>query len=107
MKEGDGLKARSVFVCSGCGSSTVKWLGRCPECGEFGTMVEESLAPPPGPSAGKAPLRSVHHSPISLSSIEDGEDERHSTGMAELDRVLGGGHGAGFGGADRGRAGHG
>ncbi len=85
------MKARSVFVCSGCGSSAVKWLGRCPECGEFGTMVEESLAPPPGPSAGKAPLRSVHHSPISLSSIEDGEDERHSTGMAELDRVLGGG----------------
>ncbi len=85
------LKARSVFVCNECGSSAVKWLGRCPECGEFGTMQEEKVTPPPGAASRKGPLRSVRHEPLPLSALETGEEERRPTGLAELDRVLGGG----------------
>ncbi len=71
----------------------MKWLGRCPECGEFGTMVEEALGPPAGAgkNAGKASLRSIRHQPVSIASVEGGEEERRSTGLPELDRVLGGG----------------
>ncbi len=85
------MKPRSVFVCSECGGSAVKWLGRCPECGEYGTMQEERAAPPPGSPSGRAPLRSVRRDPLPLSSLEGGGEERRSTGLAELDRVLGGG----------------
>jgi DNA repair protein RadA/Sms len=75
-------------ACSACGYTTGKWLGRCPSCGEWGTLVEErALAPAPGvrgaPAQGRPLLRLVE--------VEATDAERIPTGVAELDRVLGGG----------------
>jgi DNA repair protein RadA/Sms len=75
-------------VCSECGTSTGRWLGRCPGCGEFGTMVAEVVVPRrarglAGGAAARPPLRLV--------DVVSEETERMSTGVPELDRVLGGG----------------
>jgi DNA repair protein RadA/Sms len=69
-------------VCSQCGTSAGRWLGRCPGCGEFGTMIAEA------PS--KQPLRAARP-PLRLVDVVVEEAERLSTGVPELDRVLGGG----------------
>jgi DNA repair protein RadA/Sms len=71
-------------VCTECGTSTGRWLGRCPGCGEFGTMVAE--APPPRAGAPRE-----RRTPLRLVEVEAEEAQRISTGVAELDRVLGGG----------------
>jgi DNA repair protein RadA/Sms len=76
--------AASVFSCPDCGYSSPKWLGRCPGCGEFGTLVEEAKFAVAGSSAAARPL-------LRLVDVEAEEAERISTGVAELDRVLGGG----------------
>jgi DNA repair protein RadA/Sms len=74
------------FACSECGQSTGRWLGRCPGCGSFGTLVEESA--PATTRGGKAvPARPL----LKLVEVEAEEAERISTGVSELDRVLGGG----------------
>jgi DNA repair protein RadA/Sms len=70
-------------VCSECGTSSGRWLGRCPGCGEFGTMVAEASAPRVRQQASKPTLRLV--------DVVAEESERISTGVPELDRVLGGG----------------
>src|SRR5438105_8110547 len=72
-------------VCTECGTSSGRWLGRCPGCGEFGTMAAEAPPPRGGPAAraGRAPLRLV--------DVVAEESDRIATRVAELDRVLGGG----------------
>jgi DNA repair protein RadA/Sms len=75
------------FACSECGQATGRWLGRCPGCGSFGTLVEESAPTPTkgkGKSAAPRPL-------LRLVEVEAEEAERMPTGVSELDRVLGGG----------------
>ena len=72
------------FACSECGQSTGRWLGRCPGCGSFGTLVDETAAP--SRSKGTAP-RPV----LRLVDVEAEEAKRMPTGVSELDRVLGGG----------------
>jgi DNA repair protein RadA/Sms len=73
------------YACSECGQSTGRWLGRCPGCGSFGTLVEEAA---PVASRGKgATARPV----LRLVDVEVQEATRIPTGVAELDRVLGGG----------------
>jgi DNA repair protein RadA/Sms len=69
-------------VCSECGTSAGRWLGRCPGCGEFGTMVADA------PLKGKAPAA---RPPLRLVDVVVEEAERLTTGVPELDRVLGGG----------------
>jgi DNA repair protein RadA/Sms len=69
-------------VCTECGTSAGRWLGRCPGCGEFGTMTAE--APPKRTAAASRP-------PLRLVDVVVEEAERLSTGVPELDRVLGGG----------------
>jgi DNA repair protein RadA/Sms len=77
--------AATVFSCPDCGYSSPKWLGKCPGCGEFGTLVEESKFSVAGsPAAAARPL-------LRLVDVEAEEAERISTGVPELDRVLGGG----------------
>jgi DNA repair protein RadA/Sms len=77
-------KAAAIqHVCTECGTASGRWLGRCPGCGEFGTMVAEAPVPRAGKSAARAPLRLV--------DVVAEESERISTGVPELDRVLGGG----------------
>jgi DNA repair protein RadA/Sms len=75
---------RTVFVCSACGGSTPKWMGRCPECGEWNTIAEEKV---PARRASPAPSGS----PAPLGTVEQNRGERRLTGIGELDRVLGGG----------------
>src|SRR6059058_974988 len=70
-------------VCTECGTSTGRWLGRCPGCGEFGTMVAEA----PVARASMRPSRP----PLRLVDVVVEEAERLTTGVPELDRVLGGG----------------
>jgi DNA repair protein RadA/Sms len=79
-------KAAAVqFSCSDCGYATGKWLGRCPSCGAWSTLVEERTAPAAGKSTGAArPL-------LRLIEVEATDAERIRTGVPELDRVLGGG----------------
>jgi DNA repair protein RadA/Sms len=77
--------APSLFACSECGYSSGRWFGRCPGCGEFGTLVEESKPDKRGAAAAAArPL-------LRLADVEAEEAERVPTGVPELDRVLGGG----------------
>jgi DNA repair protein RadA/Sms len=78
-------QAALKFACSECGQSTGRWLGRCPGCGSFGTLVEEAAS---APSRGKgAAPRPVLH----LVDVQAEEAKRIPTGVFELDRVLGGG----------------
>ena len=74
------------FVCSECGTTTGRWLGRCPGCAAFGTLVEE-LQGRDVPSAGSARPAT----PTRLADVRVEEAGRLSTGVPELDRVLGGG----------------
>ncbi|MEA2373780.1 MAG: hypothetical protein QOD53_243 [Thermoleophilaceae bacterium] len=85
--------ARSVHVCSECGHESAGWLGRCPGCGEWNTLVEERAAEP-GAAApgGKAARRSARAArPVALSDVKAPPVQRLVTGIVELDRVLGGG----------------
>jgi DNA repair protein RadA/Sms len=77
--------AASVFSCPECGYSSGRWLGRCPGCGEFGTLVEEAKI-----TGGAAP-GSAARPTLRLVEVEAEEADRIPTGVPELDRVLGGG----------------
>jgi DNA repair protein RadA/Sms len=81
-------KAAAVhYSCSDCGYSTGKWLGRCPSCGGWSTFVEERPPAPASPNAGQGAARPL----LRLVEVEAEDAERISTGISELDRVLGGG----------------
>src|SRR5215472_7252353 len=81
-------KAKSVFACQTCGHHTTKWLGRCPECGDWNTFAEELPASPrPARQQGLASTQL----PLPLTEIARSGEERLLTGIGELDRVLGGG----------------
>lgn len=82
---GPVAKPLGRYVCSECGTASPRWLGRCPGCAAFGTLVEESAADAGG-AAGAAPRE-----PVAIGAVEALESERLSTGISELDRVLGGG----------------
>src|SRR5436190_1112669 len=78
-------KTAVQFACTECGYSSGRWFGKCPGCGEFGTLVEESRAETKGAAQSAArPL-------LRLVDVEAEEAERIETGVPELDRVLGGG----------------
>jgi len=72
------------YLCNECGQSTGRWLGRCPGCGSFGTLIEEA---PAAAAASKVVTRPV----LRLVDVQAEETDRIPTGVAELDRVLGGG----------------
>jgi DNA repair protein RadA/Sms len=78
-------KPAVLFSCSECGTSTARWFGRCPGCGEFNTLVEERAPDAPKGTGGRA------RPPLRLVEVDAEEAERIPTGVAELDRVLGGG----------------
>lgn len=80
-------KARTVFICQNCGSHSPKWLGRCPACGEWDTLIEEKEEKgPQGQALDFTPSR-----PVLYQDIEDQHNQRERTGLQEIDRVLGGG----------------
>jgi DNA repair protein RadA/Sms len=75
-------KAATQFACTDCGYSAGRWFGKCPQCGQFGTLVED--APATASATGPKPT-------LRLVDVKAEEAERIPTGVAELDRVLGGG----------------
>ncbi len=77
------------FACQNCGYVSPRWTGRCPECGEWNTFVEELISEPKAKSEARSRRSEVSISP--LSEVEVAEGERLSTGIEEFDRVLGGG----------------
>jgi DNA repair protein RadA/Sms len=82
----------SIHVCSACGHETPRWAGQCPGCGDWNTLVEEvrtGSANAPRPRRGGARVAGV--APVPLRSIAAEEHDRMSTGIGELDNVLGGG----------------
>ena len=84
----------TVHVCSACGHETPRWAGQCPGCGEWNTLVEEVAdARRRASRAGRPAERpdSPRSRPVALGSVAAGEQERLSTGIGELDNVLGGG----------------
>ena len=81
-------KAKTVYYCSECGNETIKWQGRCPACGAWNTIVEHKEAVSGTALGAHSDFRSR---PVELNELEEGEETRFSTGIGELDRVLGGG----------------
>ncbi len=82
-------KSTTQFVCSECGYTSPKWLGRCPDCEKFNTLIEEVVAPV-APSKMKGNFHSFSRA-VPLSQVKYEKYERVSSGIAELDIVLGGG----------------
>ena len=81
-------KVKTKFVCSECGSESPKWMGKCPECGQWNTFVEEVEQKD---FQTQQRIMGTLSKPESLLDISDDIEERLSTGNYELDRVLGGG----------------
>ena len=79
-------KVTVQFTCTECGTTTGRWLGRCPGCSAFGTLVEELHGDPASGAAAGAAV-----APVPLGEVSAEEADRISTGVPELDRVLGGG----------------
>jgi len=79
---------KKKFVCRECGFESAKWLGRCPDCGSWNTFEEVNIKKDNYPEAFK---KSVLSQPVLLNEIETIEKERVTSGIKELDRVLGGG----------------
>ena len=85
------MKAKTLFYCTQCGNETPKWQGQCPACGAWNTIVEQPAAPKSkGRSAAPAPLLPAR-TPKKVSEMTIDQEIRFPTGLAELDRVLGGG----------------
>lgn len=83
-------KTKTVYFCSNCGNESPKWLGKCPNCGEWNTYVEEKVQA----SAGKGTLLShtaTDSVPVKLAEINQEKEERIQMPSGELNRVLGGG----------------
>ncbi len=87
-------KIKTVFYCTACGNETPKWQGRCPACGEWNTMQEHVEKPQPVGKAKSAPV-GLSRTAQRLREVQTDHEFRFSTGMGELDRVLGGGAVAG------------
>lgn len=85
-------KDKTMYVCSGCGYETPRWMGKCPGCGMWNTLEEQA----PSPSQA-APVKAIKQRPgtgagaLRLDEIPEDNALRASTGIGELDRVLGGG----------------
>lgn len=78
-------RARVTYACDACGAQAPRWVGRCADCGEWGTVSEQAVAPPRrGPRAAVPVV-------ARLADLTDERPERIATGISELDRVLGGG----------------
>ncbi|HEV2356812.1 MAG TPA: DNA repair protein RadA [bacterium] len=86
---GGGEATRTVFVCQACGYESTKWLGRCPGCSTWNSFIEERVG---GPArAGARPAGGSAAAPVAITDVVLDEAARVRTGIAEVDRVLGGG----------------
>ncbi|MBI5560154.1 MAG: DNA repair protein RadA, partial [Deltaproteobacteria bacterium] len=81
-------KVKTVYACQECGHTSLKWLGRCPDCSQWNTIVEEKRVE--GRKKGFPALDSLVH-PAPITAVGGASEERTDIGIGELDRVLGGG----------------
>ncbi len=81
---------RTVFVCQACGYQAPKWMGKCPDCGGWDAFAEESRQPQTG-QGSTASLTAAPSEPVPIDAVELESEDRLLTGIAEFDRVLGGG----------------
>jgi DNA repair protein RadA/Sms len=84
-----GKKNKTIFTCQSCGHQVPRWMGRCPECRQWDTMLESTR-----PSAGPGGQRRITKSaatPVPIDHVNLEAEERRQTSVGELDRVLGGG----------------
>jgi predicted ATP-dependent serine protease len=79
------IKEKSIYVCTECGYESAKWQGRCPDCGNWNTLVEETRII--GKEKKGAPAMQREASPVmALDTVNADESVRYHTGMEELDR---------------------
>lgn len=84
------MKQKSVYICNECGYRSPKWLGKCPGCNNWNTLIE-TLDTPQKTTSGTTAVKSTLNRPQPISEVTHNNDTRFSTGLRELDRVLGGG----------------
>ena len=81
------MKQKTIYSCQQCGYQSPKWLGRCPDCGQWNTLTEERRSAPAGknrPVSVAAPVQRI-------AEVTAEEEDRCRCGIGEFDRVLGGG----------------
>ena len=83
------MKSKTVFCCKSCGNETPRWQGQCPACGAWNSIVEFETKTPGVSARGSAAVTAK--TPKKLREVESESEIRFSTGLSELDRVLGGG----------------
>lgn len=84
-------KVKTAFFCSNCGAQSAKWIGKCPSCAEWNTYTEEVIQRESSSGRPALSSRKATSSPITISEIENKDEMRISSGIGEMDRVLGGG----------------
>jgi len=84
------MKTKTIFACQNCGYQSPKWLGKCPDCDNWNTFVEEDYAAPVA-KGSKERISLYKEGPVLLKDVEVKDSSRTRTNIAELDRVLGGG----------------
>ena len=88
------IKQKTVWFCTSCGNESPKWMGRCPACGEWNTMVEEKVAVGKSSGSGRQQgfsVPGVSQKPVPLADIDSTAEVRISLHNTEMDRILGGG----------------
>ena len=87
------MKEKTIYYCTECGNETGKWFGQCPACGQWNTLTEAPSAAQTKSKSGavKAGAGALRNRPCPITELDSQEEIRFSTGMGELDRVLGGG----------------
>ena len=85
-------KKTTAYFCSSCGFESAKWMGQCPACREWNTFAEQPVVPKSqAGSSARASVAGQRRRPVPLREVRAEESPRFSTGMGEMDRVLGGG----------------
>ena len=84
-------KRKTKFMCNSCGYESAKWMGRCPGCGEWNTMVEEVEVVVKGPRRTFQHSENIAQKATPITAIETADEPRVDTDLSELNRVLGGG----------------
>lgn len=83
------MKQKTIYNCQQCGMQSPKWLGKCPDCGQWNSLVEEIVTVVP--KTGRTLALPPKSNPVSLSELTVTNEDRHKSGITEFDRVLGGG----------------
>jgi DNA repair protein RadA/Sms len=86
------MKTKTVFVCQSCGSQSARWVGKCPNCEEWNSYVEETAAPRNEGASMRTQIAALSvTAPVLLKEVDIFQDKRYLTAMGEFDRVTGGG----------------